>query len=227
MRIYDAEAPFDHQAVTRSLERAVLAPNSSNLQAWEFHRIHGEEMLFRAATACLNQRAARTAREMVAVVVRSDLWRRRRDWILKDWHATYPGAPPHRVAKMERYYRRLLPLVYRDDPFRLGALVRWIGTSVRGLLQPTQRITSACDVRIIGHKSAGIAAGFFMLSMTAEGYDTCPMEGFDRVRMKRLLGLPRKAEIAMVVACGPGTSKGIYTQRARLPMEEVVREYGG
>ncbi|WP_411184356.1 nitroreductase family protein [Photobacterium rosenbergii] len=37
VRKYDQSAPFDHQAVTRSLELAILSPNSSNMQLWEFH----------------------------------------------------------------------------------------------------------------------------------------------------------------------------------------------
>jgi nitroreductase len=62
-----------------------------------------------------------------------------------------------------------------------------------------------------------------MLSITAEGFDTCPMEGFDRVRMARLLDLPKGAEICMVVAVGKGTEAGIYGERKRLAYEDVVR----
>jgi nitroreductase len=74
------------------------------------------------------------------------------------------------------------------------------------------------------HKSAALAAQTFMLSMTAEGYDTCPMEGFDSKRIKRFLGLPRGAEINMVVSCGPGRPEGIYGARLRVPEREVVFE---
>ena len=38
-----------------------------------------------------------------------------------------------------------------------------------------------------------------MISMAALGYDTCPMEGFDSVRLKSLLKLPKSAEISMVI----------------------------
>ena len=37
IRIYDDKAPFDGEAVARSLDRALLAPNSSNLQLWEMN----------------------------------------------------------------------------------------------------------------------------------------------------------------------------------------------
>ena len=39
IRIYDDKIPFDESSVDRSLERAILSPNSSNLQLWEFYRV--------------------------------------------------------------------------------------------------------------------------------------------------------------------------------------------
>jgi nitroreductase len=63
-----------------------------------------------------------------------------------------------------------------------------------------------------------------MLSITAEGFDTCPMEGFDRDRVHKHLKLPKGAEINMIIAVGKGTPGGIYGERYRLPYEEVVFE---
>ena len=61
-----------------------------------------------------------------------------------------------------------------------------------------------------------------MLSMAAEGYDTCPMEGFDSERAKKLLNLPSAAEITMIVSVGKRSPKGIIGQRVRLKPEEVI-----
>jgi nitroreductase len=72
------------------------------------------------------------------------------------------------------------------------------------------------------HKSCALAAQTFMLSIAAEGYDTCPMEGFDKVRVKRELNLPWNAEINMIVAIGKGTEQGIWGKRFRVPYNEVV-----
>lgn len=80
------------------------------------------------------------------------------------------------------------------------------------------------DVRISTQKSVALAAQTFMLSMKAEGYNTCPMEGMDSLRIKRLLKLPRRAEIVMVIGCGPGSEKGIYSERFRIPNDEVIFE---
>jgi len=60
-----------------------------------------------------------------------------------------------------------------------------------------------------------------MLSMVDAGYDTCPMEGTDTLRIKKLLNLPFGAEINMVVSCGIRIPEGIFGERFRIPFEEV------
>jgi nitroreductase len=61
-----------------------------------------------------------------------------------------------------------------------------------------------------------------MLSISAEGFHTCPMEGFDELRLKRYLKLPKGAEINMVVSVGAGTEAGVWGERNRLAFDEVV-----
>ena len=80
------------------------------------------------------------------------------------------------------------------------------------------------DLKVITHKSVALAAQNFMLSMAEIGYDTCPMEGSDTTRVKRILKLPSKAEINMIVACGIRSEKGVYTERFRVPFDEVYRK---
>jgi nitroreductase len=63
-----------------------------------------------------------------------------------------------------------------------------------------------------------------MLSLASDGYDTCPMEGFDERLVKKILKLPAAAEITMIVACGIAKDGGIYGERLRLPIEQVVFE---
>lgn len=63
-------------------------------------------------------------------------------------------------------------------------------------------------MRVVVHKSAALAAQTFMLSITAEGFDTCPMEGFDSVRSKKCSKLPSRAEINMVISIGKAKDDG-------------------
>ena len=47
-----------------------------------------------------------------------------------------------------------------------------------------------------------------MISMAGFGYDTCPMEGFDSLKLKKLLKLNSKSEINMVIGCGIRLKEG-------------------
>ena len=62
-----------------------------------------------------------------------------------------------------------------------------------------------------------------MLAMSDINYDTCPMEGIDTLRIKKLLHLPYGAEINMVVSCGIRLPEGVYGERFRIPFEKVYK----
>ena len=79
-------------------------------------------------------------------------------------------------------------------------------------------------MRIVAHKSTALAAQNFMISMAAIGYDTCPMEGFDSKRVKKILSIPNSAEITMIVSCGIRDEKGIYGSQFRVPFKDVYFE---
>ena len=91
-----------------------------------------------------------------------------------------------------------------------------------GLRKPFIRAGGESKQRIIVHKSCALAAQTFMLSIAAEGFQTCPMEGFDEKRVKNILNLPRGAEINMIIAVGKGTEEGVWGPRFRVPNEEVI-----
>jgi nitroreductase len=93
-----------------------------------------------------------------------------------------------------------------------------------GFNKPFYRTGGLAKQRIVVHKSCALAAQTFMLSIAAEGFDSCPLEGFDELRVKKTLGLPRGAEICMIVAVGKGTNEGVYGPRFRVPNEEVIFE---
>jgi nitroreductase len=80
------------------------------------------------------------------------------------------------------------------------------------------------DHRVWAHVQAALAAQTLMLSLSAHGYDSCPMGGFDAVRVKALLRLPRKAEIAMVISAGRRRPEGLYGPRIRLPEADLIKE---
>ena len=114
------------------------------------------------------------------------------------------------------YYKKLIPTIYVDFLGILGK-IKFVIFQVIGVFKPIYRQTRSSDMRIVAHKSAGLAAENFMVSMAAIGYDTCPMEGSDTLRVKKILDLPRGAEINMIIGCGVrNEEKGIYGPRFRV-----------
>ena len=75
VRIFKEE-DLDSEKVRNCIYNASLAPNSSNLQTWEFYHVTDKNVLKAIAKACFNQNAARTANQLVVFVVRKDLWRK-------------------------------------------------------------------------------------------------------------------------------------------------------
>lgn len=221
-RTFDPAIAVPEEVIKHSLERAILSPNSSNMQLWEFYWIHSEEEKQKFIPLCLNQSAAKTAKEMVVFVTRKDLWKKRAQWNMDRIRETSTGEP----TKLEKggldYYGKVMPLLYRNDIFGILTFVRRAICFFAGLRKPFMRFGGKADQRVTVHKSCALAAQTFMLSIAAEGFESCPMEGFDQKRVKKALNLPRGAEINMIISVGKGTQEGIWGPRFRVPYEEVV-----
>ena len=227
VRIYDPEKKIDSALVKKCIHQASLAPNSSNMQLWEFYHIKSKEAIQKIAPLCFNQNAARTAEELVIFVTRKDLWKKRKNSNLQMIDRIFPPKPKSEQSSREKvsrnYYGKLIPFAYSDFLGIFGFL-KYLMILVIGLFKPIFREVRNSDMRIVAHKTCALAAENFMLSMAAEGYDTCPMEGSDTWRVKKVLNLPRGAEINMIVSCGIRKPEGVYGERFRIPFEEVYTE---
>jgi nitroreductase len=221
-RAFDPTIEVPDEVIRKSLERAVLSPNSSNMQLWEFHWIKSVSELERFVPLCLGQRAAKSAKHMVVFVTRRDKWRERARWNYNKIKETVVGEPNKLQQGSMDYYRKIMPLVYANDPFGFMTLVRKSISFFMGLRKPFYRTGGVAKQRIVVHKSCGLAAQTFMLSVAAEGFHSCPMEGIDEIRVRKALNLPRGAEINMIISVGKGTEEGVWGPRFRVPNEEVI-----
>ena len=62
--------------------------------------------------------------------------------------------------------------------------------SIIGLFKPVARgPIFKYDVFEIVTKTTALACQNFMMALVAQGYDSCPMEGFDHKRVKKILNL--------------------------------------
>ena len=214
---------INYDDVKDSIHHASLAPNSSNLQLWEFYHITSEELMNKISKACFDQPAARTANQFVVIVTRKDLWNKRRIFNINTIKNKTLNASDKSLKNRDlalKYYKYLIPTIYKEF-FGLLGYIRYINAMIIGLFRPIYRQVTNSDMRVVAHKSSALAAQNFMLSMTSKGYDTCPMEGFDSLRVKRILSLPYSSEINMVISCGIRDDDGVYGKQIRVPFDDI------
>lgn len=222
------DEPLNSEKVKHCIELATLAPNSSNMQLWEFYHVIDTTILKKLSVACLNQGAATTAQQMVVFVTRQDLYRKRAAKILDlETQNILKNTPELKQAKRIKtrklYYGKVMPFLYMSF-FGFFGIIRKIFVNVIGLFRPIVYQVSETDMRVVVHKTCALAAQTFMLAMANENYDTCPMEGFDSKKVNGILKLPYGAEINMVVSCGIRDEHGVWGDRMRLPFDEVYRK---
>ena len=227
VRNYQA-IPLDTEKVKHCIELATLAPNSSNMQLWEFYHITSPEILKQISIACLGQESATTAKQMVVFVTRQDLYSKRAKKMLELESQNITKNSPKekqakRINKWKLYYGKVMPFLYARF-FGILGMFRKILINIVGLLRPIVYQVSENDMRVVVHKTCALAAQTFMLAMSNEKYDTCPMEGFDSRKVKSILKLPYGAEINMVISCGIRDEKGVWGDRMRIPFNEVYQE---
>ncbi|MBD1146055.1 nitroreductase family protein, partial [Pelagibacterales bacterium SAG-MED34] len=208
VRIFNGNK-IDSNKVKNCIYNATLAPNSSNLQLWEFIHVNDPLNLQKLSKACMNQSAAKTASQIVVVVTRRDLWKKRSKENIEFLNTQFKKnlITEKRYKHALKYYEKLIPILYFDILGLLG-IIKYVIFQLIGLFIPVVRQTTKADLRVVVHKTAGLAAQNFMNSMSAIGYDTCPMEGSDTLMVKKILNIPKGAEINMVIGCGERLEKG-------------------
>lgn len=166
----------------------------------------------------------------MAFVITPQRWRAHAEAVLafqrEDLPRHFPEDKwPKYLALQENYYGKLIPLLYRRGWGLWGQLRRALFTLV-GLVRPVPRETTEAAMRTVLHKSCALVIQSFLLGMSEEGYDTCPLEGYDSRRVARLLGLERGSELTMLIACGYRSTERPEGGRFRLPFAQQYHRIG-
>ena len=175
VRVYDKEKPIDTEKVKHCLELATLAPNSSDMQLWEFYHITEPELLAKISRDSLGQKAASTASQIVIFVVRRDWYKKHARFVLNfERENIRHYSPKERQAKRikdrEIYYGILMPFVYARF-FGILGLLRKLLANIISIFRPMMLEVSENDIRVTAHKSCALAAQTFMIAMANETRD--------------------------------------------------------
>lgn len=216
VRKFDS-TPIPKSVLIDSVELALKAPNSSNLQPWEFHIVESAKTRKALIPACFKQSAARTAQAMIVCVARMDSWSQNAKEIIEQW-------PQEKAPKLAKdYYQKLVPIYYRQGPLGILGFIKRLLFSAAGLVRPVPRFPfSHADMKLWATKSTALACENLMLALRAHGYDSCPLEGFDESRVRKILKLRGKTSIVMIVAAGKRAPGGIYGTQFRFDSKRFI-----
>lgn len=181
----------------RTLEEAlVLTPSSFGLQLWKFLVITDPDLRARLQPACWNQSQVTECSHLVVFLAQKDVT----------------------SADIDRYLTRIAEV-------RGGGVEALAG--FRGMLENVLLKPTGMGARIpiwIAHQ-VYIALGNFMTSAALLGVDTCPMEGYDPVKVDGLLGLnDTRWHAAVMCPAGYRASDDKYATlpKVRYPLDEVI-----
>ena len=204
--------PVPPEVIEKALDAAMLAPNSSNMQTWQFYWIQSPDKRAKLVEACMSQAAARGAQELIVCVANPLLWKKVNPEIV----AFARGVNAHPI--ITGYYEKFIPMIYGMWGLRwiIGPAYK-LGRHILGWFRPVERgPTSFRDLQNVSVKSLAMAGENFLLAIVAQGFAGCPMEGIDSVRVKKLLGLGRESRIGMVIAVGEADpTRGTWGPRFR------------
>jgi len=229
VRNFIVDKELDNQKVKYCIKLATLAPKSSNMQLWEFYHITDRNLINKLAHASFSQSAVTSANQLVVFVTRQDLHRRCSKQIIEferdNISRNSPAESHDRCFKARAlYYDKMIPFLYVRIFGLLGLFRKLLTVSV-SIFRPMFTNSTEAGQQAVLHKSCALAAQTFMIAMANEGYDTCPLEGFDSRRVKKLLNFPCAAEINMIISCGyRDGNKGIWGERFRVPFEDVYTQ---
>lgn len=210
------------EVVNDCLDMGLVAPNSSNLQMWQFYRVVDPAKKKELAKYCMGQQCARTAAELIVCTGSTSNWKKHTAMMLDYW-------PQEKIPSIVRtYYEKLTYISYGTapiDPFGLVGTAKKTLRDAVGLVQPMARWPNTeDDMKAWAAKSVALACENIMLGFRAYGYDTCPMEGFDEARVRKLCKLDKNEQVVMIIAAGREAEKGIYHEQFRFERERFVKE---
>ncbi|MBK8914258.1 MAG: nitroreductase family protein [Phycisphaerales bacterium] len=208
--------PIPDDLLARILDAARWAPSGYNLQPTHIFIVRDPGRRAAMLPACMGQAQVREAPLTLIFTgdrrVRSAHFER-----VLEMERAAGNLPEH----YEKRLRAVVPLAFDRGPLGLKAALKAVFAPLRRLFLPTPAIP-ALDMRFWLAKQAMLSAMNAMLAATAAGLATVPMEGFDPGRVRRVLRIPRRFEILLLMPIGyaaPGT-----LTKTRLPTADLIHE---
>lgn len=210
--------PIPESVLAACFDVAIRAPSSHNLEIWRFLDVRDAQKRGSLNHLCLDQPQAREAANLIVAVARPDLWRLGAKRMLTRLHADAAEGPADAdyrawLPRLTKKYELMVPLLFADGPLHVLAPLKAALLWGIGQFRPMMRgPLGRSEQQMWAIKTTALACENFMLALAAAGYDSCPLEGFDEPKVKRLFALPDEARVVMVIAAGRRGPRALIPQ---------------
>ncbi len=206
--------PIDPAMLAEMLDAARWAPSGYNLQPTHFVVVRKPKRREALRRACLDQPQITEAPVIVVIAGDRRVVDHHFDRVLEADREAGAISPEY-----EQLMRRVVPLGFGTGPLGLGWLAKLIAAPLLRLMMAVPSLP-AIERKAWLARQASLCAMNFMMAAAAAGLDSCPMEGFDERRVRRVLAMPRWMVPLIIVPVG--ISSDVPAGKTRLPASDLV-----
>lgn len=215
---FDSTRTVDLNLVDNLLAMTVRAPTSLNLQPWVAIVVHETKQREALSHAALGQLQPRDA--PVSVVFAGDM-------------EPEKNAPAVLEMGLEcGYYHPLYGATFLRHVYyllhggSLGSLAcaKSVISSLYSHCTGVPVLSVPTNMQAYAWKQTMIPATTFLYLATSAGFDTSVIEGFDEAEVRRLVGLPSRFTVPVIISVGHGTKDGFHSVCSpRFPTRHLIR----
>ena len=175
------------------LEVGRKSPSSFGQEGWKFLVITNEDLKAKIRPHCWDQPQVTTCSHLVIIL------------------AAIEDVKPESGVPAKRFARREMPQEKKD----------FYNELYKNHLTKTRTLESDENIYYWTARQTYIAAGNMMTAAAIKGIDSCPIEGYDKEDVEKVLGLDtKKYQLSLVLPFGYRINP--QSTQMRLPFEEVV-----
>lgn len=190
-KVFDARKKISDEDIRYILEAGRKSPSSFGMEAWKFLVITNEALKSKLRPVCWDQEQITSCSHLVVVLAGID------------------SVKPESGIPRKRFERRQMPQEKLDFYLELYAN------------HLAKTLSSDENIYAWTAKQTAIAAANMMTAAAIKGIDSCPIEGFEKEKVEKILNIdPTQFQLSMLIPFGYRLNE--QSSQLRLDFDEVV-----
>lgn len=190
-KLFDENKKISHEDLDFILEVGRLSPSSFGMEPWKFLIVQNQELKEKLRPFCWNQPQITTCSDLVVILSKIDDLKPQNEYV-RNMFLRRNLSQEHLEKYLELYKNHLSNTMSSDEN-----ILAW------------------------GARQCYIAMGNMMTAAANIGIDSCPIEGFEKVKIEEILNIDI-AKYQLVVIVPFGYRVASQSLKLRLSKEEIV-----